>query len=91
MGHWAKAFMTLWPLWALLLGTLGYTNKDEIKQWYSGPPPDAPGAVQQPSNESWEVLVNKAIADLIAENKARKAETADALEQIEELEKLHGF
>jgi len=29
--HWAAAFMTLWPLWALVLGTLGYTNKDEIK------------------------------------------------------------
>ena len=31
MHNWATAFMTLWPAWVFVLGTLGYTNKDEIE------------------------------------------------------------
>jgi hypothetical protein len=35
-GHWAKAFMTLWPAWLFVFGALGYTNSDEIKTWWAG-------------------------------------------------------
>lgn len=29
--HWADALMKVWPVLLVLLGTLGYTNKDEIR------------------------------------------------------------
>jgi hypothetical protein len=31
--NWARAFMTLWPAWVFILGLLGYTNADHLRDW----------------------------------------------------------
>ncbi len=31
--NWARAFMTLWPAWVFILGLLGWTNADHLRDW----------------------------------------------------------
>lgn len=78
---WAKAAVTAWPIVLPLLGLLGYTNKDHIREWAGMAEADGKTEVEIDSPDRWQ-QVSKFSTEVTAELEAIRSNSAKIQQQL---------